>query len=203
MRSLSDLSVCLRDLQKIYNFRMRADNFVLKRIHVVFITIYLTYLTQRYFSSAAFVGKNGRRWRHEPYNDGSPPIMDFDSSSVGPAPHCRDMKTPKDVFLAFMSAEIIDEIVECTNLYGSRRYGQDWKAVTKNEILSFVAVLIAAGRNHQNDVSVNDMWTSNGCWRVAFYHIALGKNRFKQIFVCLRTDDVLTRKDRLRKLAIS
>ncbi|KAL9698498.1 hypothetical protein quinque_001939 [Culex quinquefasciatus] len=120
-------------------------------------------------------------------------------SNVGPAPHCRKMKTPRDVFLAFLSPEIIDEIVVCTNLYGTGRYGKEWKAVTTNEILSFIAILIAAGRNHQNHVNVNDMWTSNKNWRINFYHHALAKNRFKEIFICLRTDDVRTRKSRFLK----
>ncbi|XP_038106842.1 piggyBac transposable element-derived protein 3-like [Culex quinquefasciatus] len=152
-------------------------------------------------SSEAFVGKNGKRRGTKPPADVdmAPPIKDFDASNVGPAPHCRKFRTAKEAFLAFLSSDIIDEIVECTNLYGRRKRESSRKDVTKNEVLSFIAVLIAAGRNHQNHVHINEMWTANKTWRIDFYRFALGKNRFKELFVCLRTDNVLDRNDRYMK----
>lgn len=157
--------------------------------------------TKYFYSSEAFVGKNGKRWGTKPPADVdmAPPIKDFDACNVGPAPHCRKFRTAKEAFLAFLSSDIIDEIVECTNLYGRRKRESSWKDVTKNEVLSFIAVLIAAGRNHQNHVHINEMWTANKTWRIDFYRFALGKNRFKELFVCLRTDNVLDRNDRYMK----
>ena len=52
--------------------------------------------------------------------------------------------TPKDAFQAFLSYDIIEEILLCTNLQG-RRVATKWKAVQQKELLAFIGVLFLAG----------------------------------------------------------
>lgn len=108
------------------------------------------------------------------------------------------MKTPREVFEAFFTAEIIEEVVTCTNGYGVQKFLESWKPVTKNEMLGFIAILIATGRNKQNHVSLDELWTSNKVWRIEFYRLVMSKNRFKQIYICLRFDDRSTRPQRFQ-----
>lgn len=113
----------------------------------------------------------------------------------------RNLKSASQAFKAFLSTAIIEEVVLCTNLFGDRYFTgkkKDWKPVTTNEIWAFIGILIAAGRNHQNHMSVATMWSSNRAWSIDFYRFGMSKNRFKDIYVVLRFDDVTTRPDRFK-----
>lgn len=65
--------------------------------------------------SRDFYGKNGMLWTFK-----SPPNRlvcgQFDSSNVDPAHHCRQLKSPREIFDQFISPDIIAEIVRCTNI---------------------------------------------------------------------------------------
>lgn len=152
-------------------------------------------------SADDYVGKNGTHWSFESHPDREP-NGEFDDSFIGPADHCRGIKTAREAFQTFLSPDIIREVVRCTNLNGER-YSQTsnikWKPVTENEMWSFISILIAAGRNKQNHYSIEAMWTACKAWKIDFYSFAMGKNRFKELFICLRFDDRETRAERFRK----
>lgn len=146
-----------------------------------------------------FTGKNGLPWSSKPPK--RPPLGNFDYSKAGVSQSCRGIKTPKEAFLAFLSPDIIQEVVHCTNLYGKKYYEQRnrktaWRQVTCAEMRAFIAVLIAAGRNNQNHINVQQLWSSNSFWRIGFYGITISKNRFCDIYTCLRFDDTSTRPER-------
>lgn len=122
-------------------------------------------------------------------------IGEFGKSGVGPAQICHHVKTAKEAFECYISPDIIQEVLRYTNLYGERHV-ENWRPVTENELKCFIAVLIAAGRNKQNRLDVNMMWTQHGAWRIDFYRFAMSKKRFTQIFICLRFDDPVTRPKR-------
>lgn len=148
-----------------------------------------------------YVGKNGMVWSSElPKNRES--SGKFDDSKVGPAEHCRNLKSIAQAFKVFLTEEMIEEVVRCTNLYGERYFTekkQKWKPVTVNELWAFIGILIAAGRNHQNHVNLNTMWSSNKAWTIDFYRLGMSKNRFSDIYTVLRFDNISTRPQRFRK----
>lgn len=142
------------------------------------------------------------KWSCEPIQDREE-IGEFDDTNVGPAEHMLGLKTPREVFEQFFTNDMIDHIVRCTNIYGERYFEMrkrkdEWKPVTINEMRSFIAILIATGRNKQNHMSLDVLWTHQKSWRVGFYAYSMGQRRFKLIYVCLRFDDVRTRSERVQ-----
>lgn len=142
------------------------------------------------------------KWSCHPDQDREP-SGEFDDTNVGPAQHMFDLKTPREVFEQFITPDMIKHIVRCTNVYGERYFEKKqrkeaWKPVTDNEMWSFIAILIATGRNKQNHMSINLLWTRQKPWRIDFYSYAMGQRRFKLIYVCLRFDDIRTRAERIQ-----
>lgn len=127
----------------------------------------------------------------------------FDETSVGPASHMVNLKTPREMFEQFITVDMIKEIVRCTNIYGKNYFEKKnrkevWRPITVNEMWSFIAILIATGRNKQNHMSIEQLWSSHKPWRIDFYSYCMGQRRFKLIYVCLRFDDKTTRAERIQ-----
>lgn len=109
---------------------------------------------------------------------------------------CRKVTRPIEAFSSFFTDEMTELMVTCTNNYGDayfKRRDKKWKQVTVAEIRSFFGILIAAGRNKQNQLDVREMWTATASWRVNFYRLAMSMNRFREIYICWRFDDFKTR----------
>lgn len=89
-------------------------------------------------------------------------------------------------------------MVKYTNKFASTKR-RKWRNVTKPEMKSFIAVLIAAGRLHMNDVDTHLLWQSDNVWEPSFFKLAMSRDRFKDIYNFWRFDDKSTRKRRFRR----
>ena len=64
-----------------------------------------------------------------------------------------EVYTPKSVFELFISDNIVEKILLCTNLQGRHAY-QEWKHVSKEEFMAFIGVLFLTGAEKHWDVDI-------------------------------------------------
>lgn len=120
----------------------------------------------------------------------------------GPTRLARSAKTEMDAFLRLFSFEMIDKIVEYTNLYIERRRSareyvrnRDYKVTYRSEMMALFGILFMLSINKSNKADANRAWKTNGTG-LMICRAAFGINRFRFLLRSLRFDDLLTRKDR-------
>lgn len=118
----------------------------------------------------------------------------------GPKPCARDITDYGSAFLKFFTNDIIEHIIECTNLeiqkmrlnYDRPREARD---TTKTEFLAFLGLLFLAGAKKQNHTHFLELWTNDGTGNEIF-RACMGCNRFLFLLSAVRFDDKVTRNDR-------
>ena len=101
----------------------------------------------------------------------------------------------------FITDDIIQEVMKCTNLEGRRvatARGKEWKNVTKDEFMAFIGLTLLAWevRSEKNwDVSVRELFGSP--LHNPMYKATMAVGRFEDIRRTLRFDDKRTRAFRL------
>lgn len=86
--------------------------------------------------------------------------MTSSQSCPGPAPG-SSVETPKDAWELFMSENIIDEILQCTNLGGLRAAlakGKVWQKITKEELKAFIGLSLLIGVERSCDVPIRELF---------------------------------------------
>ncbi|KAK9710899.1 Transposase IS4 [Popillia japonica] len=109
-------------------------------------------------------------------------------------------KSPLDAWKLFFPDSVIDELVQCTNIYIKiirNKYTRDRDAKETNqaEIKALMGLLLLAGvlrSSHQNDA---DLWTKDGTGRELFRTV-LSLKRFEFLLRVIRFDDVHDREIR-------
>ena len=88
-------------------------------------------------------GKDGTYWNSAPSPQGrfrSHNVIRSRLSTI----LSSEVYTLKSIFEIFISDNIVEEILLCTNLQG-RRASEEWKHVFKEEFMAFIGVLLLAG----------------------------------------------------------
>ncbi|KAG7175502.1 PiggyBac transposable element-derived protein 4-like 3 [Homarus americanus] len=120
----------------------------------------------------------------------------------GPAQEARDVIAPEETFKLFITDSIVQECVTWTNkrieFTAPWMQTQSKKATygptEAKKILALLGVLIAAGQQRDNHLSVLEMWSvMTGC---PLYRAAMSKGRFEFLICCLRFDNPETRVER-------
>lgn len=116
----------------------------------------------------------------------------------GPSRTIRHLQQPLEFFMLFMTTEIIQMIVEQTNLYCRQSHGGNspagWTDVTYQEMLAFFGVVIAMGLVKLPDI--NDYWATKGINHIPWFPSILSRKRFQQItryFHCVDNNDTPAR----------
>lgn len=122
------------------------------------------------------------------------------SFTPGPAHEARHTVGAEETFRLFITDAIVQECVTWTNkridLVASKQKTQSgtYAKTEPKEMLALLGVLIAAGQQQDNHLSVLEMWSQvTGC---PIYRAALSKGRFEFLISCLRFDDPETRTER-------
>lgn len=149
------------------------------------------------WTSEPFIGKNGTEWSRKPTDD-PPSTGEFDEALHGLTNHSRSFQTAREAFELFMSDEMLSTMVKYTNMFASSK-NRKWHPVTKPEMRAFIAILIAAGRMHMNDLNTHLLWQSDDICTPSFFKLAMSRDRFKDIYNFWRFDDKSTRKRRFRR----
>nr|XP_022913127.1 piggyBac transposable element-derived protein 4-like [Onthophagus taurus] len=118
----------------------------------------------------------------------------------GPRQCAKDVTNERSAFEKFFSDDIIENIVECTNLQIAKmriKYNRPRrvKDTTKTEFMAFVGLLLLAGTKKQNHTHFLELWTKDGTGSEIF-RAFMSYDRFLFLLAALRFDDKNTRSDR-------
>ena len=129
------------------------------------------------------------RTRERSHNMIPQPSMDFLNNAAS-------FETIADAFGLFISNDILEEVVECTN-----QYRQQYKGLLEGEILidelkAFMGVLLASGRANGLCISLRSVWDTEPLFKQFYYSSVISRDRFHHIYQVLRFDDKATRETR-------
>lgn len=146
--------------------------------------------------STFFISKDETKWEKKPFletmleaeNDSC-----FDKVNI---PENVETTSPMDFFKLFLTDEVCDEIVKCTNMEALRFYNsnEDWKMVDKDEMHAFFGLLITAGHMKSCNVNYRNFW--HPFYGSTFFKATMGVTRFEQLLRFIRFDDKSTRSER-------
>ncbi|XP_056880212.1 piggyBac transposable element-derived protein 4-like [Takifugu flavidus] len=141
--------------------------------------------------------KNGSYWNENPPTHGRTKSHNILRSCPGPTPGSVAV-SPKDAPDKFISDNIIEEVLKCTNLEGRRAAavkGKDWKSIDKEEFLAFIGLTLLAGGDKSWDVALRELFLDP--LQNPIYKATMGVGRYENIRRFLRFDDRRTRALRL------
>jgi len=137
------------------------------------------------------------RWsKGDSYWSKYPPQSDtrtFSESCQGPALGAL-LVTPKDAWELFISDNIIDEIVQCTNFGGQRAAstkGKVWQKVTKEELNAFIGLSLLIGLERNGDVPVRELFMDP--LHNPLFRATMSVGRYEDLHGCMQFDDKKTR----------
>nr|CAH7732023.1 unnamed protein product [Callosobruchus chinensis] len=149
-----------------------------------------------------FIGKDkSTKWRKHQY-----PLnvrtrrQNIISHLPGPKGNAKNSTTPLQTFQNFIDQNIIDAIVENTNIYISsiKEQYQDPQDVTPTnatEIHALIGLLILIGTFKSSRRFLREFWETNGTG-VEIFPAVMGYRRMKFLLQCLRFDNIFTRQNR-------
>jgi len=141
--------------------------------------------------SYIMVSKDGQeRWSNVPLQENHhvrPRPQNILRERQGPTQAARNVcgLSPEHAFKIFMSHQIVQKIVDFTNLEGQNRF-PNWIPTTVEEMYCFFGVLLMAGAFHDNKTRVSEMWSAEGR---QIYNQCMSRNRFTELMTCIRFDD--------------
>ncbi|XP_043110501.1 uncharacterized protein wu:fj13e08 isoform X2 [Puntigrus tetrazona] len=119
--------------------------------------------------------------------------MTSSQSSAGSAPGFS-VKTPKGAWELFMSENIINEILQCTNLDGQREAlakGKVWQKITKEELKAFIGLSLLIGVERSSDVPIRELFMDP--LQNPLYRATMSVGRYQDLHRFLQFDNKKTR----------
>ena len=105
--------------------------------------------------------------------------------------------TPFGAFSCFITSDILEIIVKCTNEEGQRIFGDNWKHTNEDELKTYLGLLIIAGVYRGRLEPVVHLWNQNSGRPI--FNKAMSRNRFQQLTRTLRFDTKATRDERRQR----
>lgn len=122
--------------------------------------------------------ENDENWKKVFYPH-TPPIESFDDRPLRPSQVYPIRSSPLAYFSSFFSQEVINHILEQTNLYASQNRQKDWEDVTIAEMKAFLGMLVLMGVHPLPNVDL--YWSSDPLFRVDEIANIMTCKRFKKI----------------------
>ncbi|KAL2095507.1 hypothetical protein ACEWY4_010226 [Coilia grayii] len=143
------------------------------------------------------LSKKGSYWDENPPTRVRTHSHNILRSFPGPPPGSTAV-SPKDAWDMFMSHNIIEEVLKCTNLEGRRTAtakGKEWRNVDKEEFMAFIGLTLIAGGEKSWDVALRELFVDP--LQNPIYKATMGLKRYEDIHRAIRFDDKRTRALRL------
>lgn len=117
-----------------------------------------------------------------------------------PRGEATNVKTPIDAWTLFFPDNLIDKIVEYTNIWIDLNKAEyvrerDAKPTDKIEIKALLGLLYLAGLLKSSHTNLEDLWSSDG-FGIEYFRLVMSIKRFKFLLRALRFDDIRTRRQR-------
>ncbi|XP_047103800.1 piggyBac transposable element-derived protein 3-like [Schistocerca piceifrons] len=144
---------------------------------------------QKGIEDYVYISRNGTIWKLDPPATFRMPVHNIVKKAPGPA---RGLKTskPKDAWDCFISKEILEEIINCTNYEGrivAALRGKTWKNVSLAEMECFLGLLLLSGVEKSWDVPIRELFLDEKANPT--YKATMSVNRFEDIRRMIRFDD--------------
>ena len=144
------------------------------------------------------MGKTGTYWSENPPLRSQTRSFNLLRQRPGPVRGSR-IATPRDAFEFLITRDIIDEVIQCTNLEGRRvaaARGKEWKKIDYEEFVAFIGLTLLAGVEKNWDVAVRELFSDP--LQNPMYRATMAVRRYEDIRRLLRFDDKRTRAERLK-----
>lgn len=160
------------------------------------------------FNRTTISSRNNFRWSCQPQHSHAHRRLSrniMGRYTPGPAHEARGVVDPGEAIKLFVTDAIVQECVTWTNKriqltagrMATQRQAGTYGPTEPREILALLGVLIAAGQQRDNHLSLLEMWSAvTGC---PLYRAAMSKGRFEFLVSCLRFDNPDTRVERLKE----
>lgn len=117
-------------------------------------------------------------------------------------PYAKNAITESECWSCFISEEILNLILVCTNKYIdsiSTKYSRerDARHVDIIELRAFLGLLYLAGMHRSNRLNLEDLWATNGSG-IELFRLTMSLRRFRFIHNSIRFDDKTTRLERIK-----
>ncbi|XP_050300675.1 piggyBac transposable element-derived protein 4-like [Anthonomus grandis grandis] len=153
-------------------------------------------------SERFYIGKNEETiWKSTPVIQGNKPkatnIIKVLPGSKGAA---KNVSKPLDSFFMFLTRDMVDHIVLCTNIYIENKRDnfirdRDCKLTSSEEMSALFGVLFIISIKKRNRVNVEKLWAREGTGMILLRALFSYK-RFLFLLRALRFDDITTRQER-------
>jgi len=115
------------------------------------------------------------------------PDVEFDDVNVLPKQPFLDSDGPAKFFEMFFTAEVIDNLVQQTNLYAEQNGTRHWHETTSSEIKSFLGLLIAMGIHRLPNY--RQFWSTDPFFRVQQIADVMSRSRVEKLRSNLHVND--------------
>lgn len=130
--------------------------------------------------------------------------------ACGPTALAKNAKTNMDAFSLFISDEIINIIVTCSNQRGRNKVKEwneantsgtrrTWKEVDAVEIRAFLGLLILMGRYRESREKVHDLWRTDTGTSRPIFSATMSRDRYLTLLSVIRFDDMNSRVERKKQ----
>ncbi|GBN25163.1 PiggyBac transposable element-derived protein 4 [Araneus ventricosus] len=148
-------------------------------------------------------GRDGTLWKKDSVNTFTNPLV-LDTSNIIPGVNAcaRQAKTVLECWSLLFSDEILNHIVENTNLHIkkiSQFYSRERSAKSTDliEIKALIGLLYLAGCHKSSRLNVRELWDRKGTGIERFW-LTMARDRFLFLLRGLRFDDFYARKDNIK-----
>lgn len=116
-----------------------------------------------------------------------PSAEQFDEGTLKPKVFFPSRTSPAAFFSRYFSDEVMDHILEQTNLYASQKHSPNWEPVTRADIDAFLGIIILMGIHVLPSIDL--YWSSDPFFRVDEIAQVMTCKRFKKILENLHLND--------------
>ncbi|KAB0803076.1 hypothetical protein PPYR_00046 [Photinus pyralis] len=164
----------------------------------------LSILRQNITSEKSLATKTKRRnllepkWTKDVVDTSMPSTCGFEDR-VEVVKHDLEHLSPIEVFEKLFDQEVLDHIVQQTNLYSSQKNKHDF-FVSKADIQIFISILLLTG--YHKLPSERNYWSLDEDLRVPFVSNSMSRNRFLEIkkYIHLANNSCINRQDKMSKI---
>ena len=147
---------------------------------------------------ATFMSKNKSIvWQTQPLHQATGRRSEANVMRTNPGPTryaLRNVDSPISAFQLFMRQEIIGEVQRWTNKEGQIVYAEQWKNVSREELLCYLGLLILAGVYKSRNEAIIELWNQERGRPV--FTKSMARGRFQQISRVIRFDNAANRRQR-------
>ncbi|XP_052567624.1 piggyBac transposable element-derived protein 4-like [Culex pipiens pallens] len=104
------------------------------------------------------------------------------------------IRTPKDAFVEFVDAEMLESITKYTNAEAVAAGDSKFKPVSSDEFLAWMSCSVAAGLMGANHTGARALWTTDTVYGSGFFRSVMSLERYQAICKYVRFDDSVARR---------